>query len=129
MVRAAVLVCSSSVFSIPWVGFKALPASRSLGVGGAYIWWPDSNALAVGVQVPAKGANALDCMHACDDNRDCAGVVLPNGASRDGITCLLINGEVQPGTFVRTVVRADVERLNVTRLGMPSSLLPEWLHP
>lgn len=95
-----------------------LPASRL-----SCSFYRDPNAETVGTQTAAPGRDSFadgfqglqQCLDACDYASWCAGttmqllVDIPTSPR----TCSLIRGNTQPGKFLRTVTRADVDKLAV----------------
>lgn len=123
----------------PWVGFKVLPsgytgtnpwstkeaqqapqdANAKALPSGLYTFWQDPNAADIGVQyAPANVANfknIQECLDACSDDSVCAGVTIDETVDQTKIatTCKLIKGDSSSGTFKRTVVRTDLNRIGL----------------
>lgn len=86
---------------------------------GLYTFWQDPNALTVGVQsVPPGAANFTSvqtCLDRCDDDGTCAGVILEETVDPALVatTCRHFRGDDTPGKFLRTVTRADLDRIGL----------------
>lgn len=84
---------------------------------GSYIFYQDATASAIGIQSPARGASTFtamsDCFLACDYDNTCAGVVVDSTVDFTARpkTCRLVKGSTQVGVFKRSMVRADINRL------------------
>lgn len=84
---------------------------------GTYVFYQDATASAIGIQLPARGASTFttmsDCFLACDYDNTCAGVVVDSTVdiSARPKTCRLVKGSTQVGVFKRSMVRADINRL------------------
>lgn len=141
--------------SMPWVGFKALPAgyvatspwsiteqpagsasnttSAKAAGSGLYTFWQDPNALEIGTQTAPTNAASMesvqDCVTACDYDGECVGVTVQMTVQQTkiGTTCKLIKGDARPGRFKRTVVRTDLERIAFPTAFLVSMGWPEWL--
>lgn len=107
----------------PMIAFKTLKAGAPAQPSGAYVHYQDANALSVGTQTPAPGAqdpttpftDYQQCRDACDQDATCVGWTIKMAmfeADRPR-TCHLVTGVNDPAQQARSFIRADTAHLQV----------------
>lgn len=101
------------------IAFKALKAGKPEQASGAYVYYQDQNALAVGSQSapvnPEDFSEYGQCSDACDQDASCAGwtIEMKTLEADRPRTCRLVSGVYDAAQPARSFVRADVTRLQV----------------
>lgn len=95
---------------------------------GTYGWFRTPDAPSVGIQKPAPGRENFlfyqDCMDACDFDSTCIGVMIEQRVpdlsnplvqynTAGPWSCLLVFANTRPGTNKRTVVRANIDSVEI----------------
>jgi len=104
------------------LAFKAVTAGDTTAASvakalssGSYTFWKDAGA-GVGTQVPDAATTVQGCLNACDNNFDCAAVVMTGATNGmdSTVTCKLVKGDKTIAQFKRSMTKAVAAQLAIT---------------